>query len=76
MAKEIATENKINVFRKDRDFLLSIKAGQLEYSELLQKAEKIKDELPFLYEQSHLPDIPDIEEIDRLLIEIREAYYQ
>lgn len=76
MAKEIAIEEKINVYRKDREFLLSIKEGKYEYDELLSKAEALKDELPSLFHQSDLPDIPDVESINKLLIEMRECYYK
>jgi hypothetical protein len=76
MAKEIATEGKINVFRKDRDFLLSIKEGKFEYDELLQKAEILKNDLPILFQNSDLPIEPNIERINKLLIEIREEYYK
>jgi len=75
MAKEIATEGKINVHRKDRDFLLSIKDGKFEYDELLEKAEALKNELPLLYTQSSLQEEPDIEKINELLIEMRKEYY-
>jgi len=75
MAKEIATEGKINVVRKDREFLLSVKQGKYEYDELLQKAEALKGELPALYEQSGLQDEPDIKHIDSLLIKMRKSYY-
>ncbi len=75
MAKEIAVEGKINVFRNDRDFLLAIKEGKFEYDELVQKAEALKDELPLLYQQSKLKNKPDVESINELLIKIREVYY-
>lgn len=75
MAKEIATEGKINVFRKDRDFLLSVKQGQFEYDELLQKAEVLKNGLPALYQEADLPDEPDIKQIDSLLIKMRKSFY-
>lgn len=75
MAKEIATEGKIKVYRKDREFLLAIKAGQFEYDELVQRAAALKDELPLLYQNSNLADKPDVEKIDELLIKMREAYY-
>lgn len=75
MAKEIAMEGKINVFRHDRDFLLAIKEGKFEYDELVQKAETLKDELPLLYQQSDLKDEPDMERINELLIKMREVYY-
>ena len=75
MAKEIAVEVKINVHRKDREFLLSIKAGKFEYEKLVAKAEKMKDELPLLYKQSALPDTPDEELVNKLLIKMRQQIY-
>ena len=75
MAKEIAIEGKINVLRKDRDFLLSIKQGKFEYDELLQKAEALKNELPALYHQTDLQDEPDMKKINSLLIKIRKTHY-
>jgi predicted nucleotidyltransferase len=75
MAKEIAVEGKINVFRNDREFLLSIKEGKFEYDELVQKATALKDELPLLYQQSKLQEEPDVESINELLIKMREVYY-
>jgi uncharacterized protein len=75
MAKEIALEGKINVYRKDREYLLSIKEGLFEYDELVLKAEVIRSELPAYYKNSYLPDKPDIEMINELLISMRSAYY-
>ena len=75
MAKEIATEGKINVYRKDREFLLSIKEGKFEYDELVQQAEALKDELPLLYQQSNLKQEPYVECINKLLVKMRESYY-
>ena len=76
MAKEIATEEKVNVWRKDRDFLLNIKQGKYEYSDLVAKAEILKKELPYLYQQSGLPGEPNKDSINRLVIEMREEYYK
>ena len=76
MAKEIAVEKKINVFRNDREFLLDIKEGRFEYDDLVGKAEQLKDELPGLYEKSGLPLEPDLDEVNRLLVRMREVIYQ
>lgn len=76
MAKEIALEGKINVFRTDSDFLFSIKEGKFEYDELLSKAELLKDELAGLYQEADLPAEPDIKRIDSLLVEMRKEYYK
>lgn len=75
-AKEIATEGKVNVWRKDREFLLDIKQGKYEYEDLLTKAELLKTELPALYAKADLQDEPDIKKINELLIEMREDYYK
>ncbi len=75
MAKEIAVEGTVNVFRKDRDFLLSIKEGKFEYEELVKKAATIEGELPVLYAKSGLPEEPDVMVINQLLVHMREQFY-
>jgi predicted nucleotidyltransferase len=75
MAKEIALEGKINVHRSDRDFLLSIKAGTFAYDDLLMQANQLKEELPELFSKSDLPSAPDLEQVNRVLITMRLAYY-
>jgi hypothetical protein len=76
MAKEIATEGTINVWRKDRDFLLAVKKGQFEYEELVVKAQLLKDELGDLYQASVLPEEPSMERINKLLVDMRTNYYR
>jgi hypothetical protein len=75
MAKEIAIDKKVNVFRSDREFLLDIKYGKFEYDELVQKAEELKNGLAELYKQADLPDEPDVNQINMLLISMREKVY-
>lgn len=76
MAKEIALEGKVNVKRQDRTYLLDIKEGKFEYDDLLKEAEALKAELNDLYETSTLPELPDMENINQLLIGIRDRFYQ
>lgn len=75
MAREIAVEGTINVKRSDRKFLLDIKKGNYEYDELLDWAEGVKQKLEHLYVTSSLPDRPNIDRINDLLIHTREAFY-
>lgn len=75
MAKEIAIVKRVNVFRTDREFLLDIKQGKFEYDELVEKAEALKNELTNLYQQSALPESPDLERINGLLIQMRQQIY-
>jgi hypothetical protein len=74
-AIEIGKEKKVNVQRPNRDFLLSIKAGKFEYKELLEMAEKRKDEMDLAFKNSNLQDTPDIDEINRLLYDLRDKFY-
>ena len=76
MAKEIATEGKVNVSRKDRVFLLDVKQGTYEYDDLLTRAELLRNELPELFQKSNLPVEPDTDSINRLLVNMREDYYK
>lgn len=75
MAKEIATEGNIQVQRSDRAFLLAVKNGEYEYDELVLRAEKLKEELRALYEASDLRELPDMDAVNRLLIETRQRFY-
>lgn len=74
-AKEIATEGKINVWRSDREFLLDIKRGKYEYDYLVTQAEALKSELNSLYANADLKKEPEMDEVNKLLIEMRRTYY-
>lgn len=76
MAREIAVEGQVLVKRPDRDYLLAIKDGHFEYDELVERAEVLKAELEKLYIESSLPDAPDLNRINELLVSIRNAFYE
>jgi len=75
VAKEIAEEGKLNVKRPDRDFLLNVKMGTYKYEGLLAQAEEMKEELNTLYENSNLPDQPNLDKVNELLVKIRSDFY-
>lgn len=75
MAEEIAREGEINVFRNDKNYLLNIKDGKFDYDVLLSDANEMMTDLPVLFQQSKLKDEPDLNEINKLLVEMREEYY-
>ncbi len=76
MAKEIAQEGIINVRRLDRDFLLGIKNGEFEYDDLVSKAEVLKTALDTLYTTSSLLEKPDVDQVNELLITVRDEFYK
>lgn len=76
MAIEIAKEGKVNVHRSDRDFLLAVKNGQYEYDELLDMAKAKQLEMEEAFAMASLPEMPDINLIDRLAFELRDKFYK
>ena len=76
MATEIGKYGTVNVRRKERDFLLSIKRGESEYEDLLQQAESQMKALKSIFAASDLPDYPDKKAIDQLHYQIRTEIYE
>lgn len=76
MAEEIAKEGKVNVRRHDREFLLKIRSGVFSYEELVELANEKVFQIEELYEKSDLPEQPNLEKAEEVLIEIREMLYK
>lgn len=76
MATEIASEQQINVKRKDRAFLLKIKEGKFDYEELLELSKEKQLQMEKAFEISDLPEKPDLDYIQQLTFELREKYYE
>ena len=75
MAIEIAEEQKINVKRHDREFLLKVKSGAFEYDELLDLANEKQSKMEAAFAKSTLPEKPNVELIEQLTFQIREHLY-
>jgi len=76
MAEEILKEGKIYVKRENRDELLKVRKGDWQYDELIEMANNKMLSVEKAFETSSLPDEPDRERIQKLLIEIRTALYE
>jgi len=76
VAIEIISEGKLNVKRKNRDELLAIKNGELSYEEISAFAEQLTVKLEMAEKNSLLPDHPDQQKIEAILIEMREELYK
>ncbi|WP_226995336.1 DNA polymerase beta superfamily protein [Candidatus Symbiothrix dinenymphae] len=72
MAEEIALEKQVNVFRPDRDFLLSIRTGEFLYDDLVKKATKKIEKIKKLYARCDLPEQPNEAEVNAVLVKMRE----
>lgn len=75
VAEEILATGTLNVKRPNRDQLLSIKAGQFQYDELLAMANALMDSIEKAELGSLLPDHPDKERIEGILVKIRAELY-
>ena len=75
MAEEIAVSGELNVRRPNREFLLQIRRGEFDYEELVAEAEKLVARVEAAFASSHLPDVPDKATAERLLREVRCAFY-
>jgi predicted nucleotidyltransferase len=74
MAGEVAREGVLRVRRPNRDFLLSVRAGKFAYEDLVGRAEEQIADVMADFEASGLREQPDRERVNRLLVEIREAF--
>lgn len=76
VAKEIAEGKGVILHRThDRQFLMDIKLGNVEYDMAMSYAENIVNSLENLYNNSNLPDEPDFNYLNDKLIEIRKKLY-
>ena len=76
MGKELALGQGFNVERThDRDYLLLIKNHGVEYDDIIAQAVKEQEEMDKAAESSTLPDVLNIDEINKLLIESRTKFY-
>ena len=58
------------------NYLLRIKKGAFQYDELVAIADTKIASINDAYERSDLPDQPDIDELNKVLIEIRREFYK
>nr|WP_315151358.1 nucleotidyltransferase domain-containing protein [uncultured Flavobacterium sp.] len=75
-AEQILSTGKLNIRVSNREELLSIKAGEKQYDDLLQMADNLIASIEKHYETSALQEKPDEEKAIKTLIAIREELYQ
>ena len=75
VAEDIAKLKTIQVKRPSREELLKIRAGEFEYDELIKQAEDKINKIDKLFNESDLPEEPDFEYAEELLLKIRKHYY-
>lgn len=71
MAAEIAQTGTVAVQRPNKDYLLSIRKGEVKLDDIISKAEEDLKALDELYKNSTLPDGVDLKKVEELLLKIR-----
>lgn len=74
-AEQILSKGTLHIKVTNRDELLAIKAGKIEYDDLLLMANNLIASIEKQYETSTLPETPDVEKVTQVLIDIREQLY-
>lgn len=74
-AEQILTKGTLNIRVSNREELLDIKAGKMEYDALLEMADDLIASIEKHYETSSLPETPDSEKAIGILVGIREELY-
>lgn len=75
MAEEIARYKIVHVRRPEREYLLKIRAGEYSYQDLLKQAEEKNQVLDDLFKQSDLPEQPNRQTVEEVMVQIRETIY-
>ncbi len=74
MAGEIATQGLLQVRRPNYAFLLRVRVGEFAYDELVARADSQRAQLVESFAHSGLPEEPDRDRVNRVLIEIRREF--
>lgn len=76
MAREILTTGKVVVTRSDAEELKAIRAGQWKYDDLVAWAKQADQELGEMYDKSDLRKYPDLDEIAKLVMNVKLDYWR
>ena len=75
MAKEISEGKGIIIRRPNREYLLSIRKGEIDLQTLIDNSESIIKEINENFKTSTLPDSIDMEKVNDILVNIRKEIY-
>ncbi|WP_315819291.1 hypothetical protein [Paraflavitalea speifideaquila] len=76
VAEEILSAGILQVMRPNREELLAIKAGNHQYDDLLALANILMQRVDKAAQTSALPDAPDRDSIEKVLVQMRRELYQ
>lgn len=74
MGNEILESGQVQVYRPDRDWLRQVRGGLLSYEQVLELASSYEARLDELYDRSPLPEAPDFDAAEALVLELQERF--
>ena len=75
-AENILRTGNLEVKVRNRQELLDIKSGNWDYDDLMKMADGLLNKIESLYNDAPLPEFPDKQKAERILIEIRSKLYE
>jgi predicted nucleotidyltransferase len=75
MAQEIGRGEGIKIRRDDREYLLSIRRGEVDLETLIEEADNAINEMDDIFDNSSLPYSVDKDMVHDLLVHIRSEFY-
>ena len=77
MAKELSEGQGLILDRSgiDRDYLLKVKNHQVTFNEVISKMDSLEESMNESFLKSTLPDEPDRDILEDILIQIRKSHY-
>jgi hypothetical protein len=75
VAEELLRTAELRIQRSNRAELLSIKSGQYSYDELQKMAEELIIQIDLAYKKSDLPEAPDEDALEKVLVDMRTELY-
>lgn len=78
MAKELSEGQGMKLDRSeiDRDFLLSVKNHALTFDQVISKMDELEASMKDSFDKSNLPDEPDRDLLENILVQIRKTHYK
>jgi hypothetical protein len=78
MAKELSEGQGMKLDRSeiDRDFLLSVKNHALTFDQVISKMDELEASMKDSFDKSNLPDEPDKDLLEDILVQIRKTHYK
>lgn len=73
MAIEVAEGKGVNLVRPNREWLLSVRKGQVKYDEIINLIEEKKNKMDEAFIKSDLPEDLDMNFVNNIILEIRNS---